>query len=311
MMKRVIAVILCLSLMLSLPALGLAGSSAAVVSNPDPKDRLHLRAQPSASAASLGKYYNGTPVTVLEYLKGGWAKVTVGEPGYALEGYMMRKYLAAGAAAAKVKSAMPEYMSTSSGWDLYRSPEEDADRDIYGYGEAVRLMGFTPDWWHVAVMRDGKIHKMGFVPAQSLKAPPTAVVCNPNPKDRLHLRMDHSTTAASLGKYYNGTKVLVLSYHVDGTWAKVRIDKTEGFMLAEYLKLSKDAGKVKNAMPTLRVTASRATLRAQASDRGASLGSFYRGASVKVWGICGAWLHVQAGGKIGYMKAAQVSKVPE
>ena len=41
-------------------------SDWATVSNPNPADRLHLRAEPSRDAASLGKYYNGTPVQVLE-----------------------------------------------------------------------------------------------------------------------------------------------------------------------------------------------------------------------------------------------------
>ena len=40
----------------------------AVVSNPDPKDRLHLRAKPKKGAQSLGKFYNGTPVQVIEKL---------------------------------------------------------------------------------------------------------------------------------------------------------------------------------------------------------------------------------------------------
>lgn len=34
----------------------------AVVSNPNPQDRLNLREQPSEAAASLGKYYNGVVV---------------------------------------------------------------------------------------------------------------------------------------------------------------------------------------------------------------------------------------------------------
>ena len=38
----------------------------AVVSNPDARDRLHLRTHPKKGAQSLGKFYNGTPVRVLE-----------------------------------------------------------------------------------------------------------------------------------------------------------------------------------------------------------------------------------------------------
>ena len=38
----------------------------AVVNNPNPADRLHLRVSPERGATSLGKFYNGTPVQVLE-----------------------------------------------------------------------------------------------------------------------------------------------------------------------------------------------------------------------------------------------------
>lgn len=34
----------------------------AAVSNPNPKDRLHLRVKPDKNADSLGKFYNGTPL---------------------------------------------------------------------------------------------------------------------------------------------------------------------------------------------------------------------------------------------------------
>ncbi len=63
----------------------------ATPNNPDPADRLNLRQAPKTSAGSLGKYYNGAPVEVLE--KGAeWCRVRVG----AAEGWMMTKYLAFG-----------------------------------------------------------------------------------------------------------------------------------------------------------------------------------------------------------------------
>ncbi len=47
------------------------------VENPDPSDRLNLREKPSSDAKSLGKFYNGTPVTVNK-ISNGWANVTIG-----------------------------------------------------------------------------------------------------------------------------------------------------------------------------------------------------------------------------------------
>lgn len=81
-------------------------SCYALVSNPNPADRLHLRAEPRKGAASLGKFYNRTPVLVLS-VEGEWAHVAVGgERG--LEGYMMTKYLVMGGDSQQVASAFEQ-----------------------------------------------------------------------------------------------------------------------------------------------------------------------------------------------------------
>ena len=54
-------------------------------------DRLHLRTAPSTDAASIGRYYSGTPVRVLAE-QGDWAKVSVA----GVQGYMLKKFLAFG-----------------------------------------------------------------------------------------------------------------------------------------------------------------------------------------------------------------------
>lgn len=78
----------------------------AAVRNPNPEDRLHLRTEPGKSGDSLGKFYNGTPLRVLEE-KGDWLRVRIGqEPG--LEGWMMRAYLAEGEALRRVEPHFPE-----------------------------------------------------------------------------------------------------------------------------------------------------------------------------------------------------------
>ena len=79
----------------------------AVVNNPDPADRLHLRAKASKSGRSLGKFYNGTPVRVLER-KGDWTRVQIGFGDSSRTGWMMTKYLAFGADMDKVHDAFPE-----------------------------------------------------------------------------------------------------------------------------------------------------------------------------------------------------------
>ena len=56
---------------------------------------------------------------------------------------------------------------------------------------------------------------------------------NPNPDDRLHLRELPKKDSRSLGKYYNGTPLQVLSR--DGEWTQVRIGQQVGYMMTKYL----------------------------------------------------------------------------
>ncbi len=319
-MKRLLALLVCLALAMSFPALGLAMNDGAVVNNPNPADRLHLRQEPSASSASLGKYYNGTPVTVLEYREDGWQKVGIGYLGdsgsgesYQRVGYMMKQFLTHvfNGAEKNVKSAMPDYMSTAGQWELYSQPDKSSAHETYGYGKQVRLMGFTGDWWHVGIVQDGDIGRTGFVPAKnSMTSSYYAAVNNPNAKDRLHLRTGSKATATSLGKYFNGVKVQVLSFHGEGLWAKVRIGGTEGYMMSKYLLFGNDVDRVKSVIPTVRLTTDKVNLRETASSNGKVLGQYALGTSVKVWGVGETWLHVEVGGKSGYMMASMLSKLP-
>ena len=116
------------------------GCAYAIVQNPNAADRLNLRAAPSRDAQSLGKYYNGVEVQILEDLNNGWVRVRIGHRGTA-EGYMMKEYLQEDGMQT-VKSAMPTYTSTSSAWELYQSRDVNGAYDMYGYGETVTLLGF-------------------------------------------------------------------------------------------------------------------------------------------------------------------------
>lgn len=108
-------------------------SGWAVVNNPDPADRLHLRAKADKSGRSLGKFYNGTPVQVLER-KGNWTRVQIGFGATARTGWMMTKYLAFGADMDEVIDAFPEL----------------GFREEYEQENKV-----SPDFWVVGVDEDG------------------------------------------------------------------------------------------------------------------------------------------------------------
>jgi len=61
----------------------------AIVNNPNQRDRLHLRAEPSRQSQSLGRFFNGTQVEWLDGELGEWLKVRIGD----IAGYMMAEYL--------------------------------------------------------------------------------------------------------------------------------------------------------------------------------------------------------------------------
>ena len=74
-----------------------------------------------------------------------------------------------------------------------------------------------------------------------------ATVNNPNPADRLHLRVQPDRGARSQGKYYNGTPVRVLGQK-DG-WTNVSIFGVEGWMLSKYLAFGDDMEQVRRVTP--------------------------------------------------------------
>ncbi|MBQ9299381.1 MAG: SH3 domain-containing protein [Clostridia bacterium] len=120
-------------------------SGWAVVNNPNPADRLNLRTQAATSADSYGKFYNGTPVRVLD-TRGDWCQVLIGKDG--LTGWMVRKYLAFDTRASAVEPAFP--------WLMVKEGYE--DQDIPGWAERTRktpsTMPQSVDWVIIGVADD-------------------------------------------------------------------------------------------------------------------------------------------------------------
>ncbi|MEG0767889.1 MAG: SH3 domain-containing protein, partial [Clostridia bacterium] len=130
-------------------------STWAVVNNPNPEDRLHLRTQPHKDAPSVGKYYNGTAVRVLGE-NGDWLHVRV----YGVEGWMMKRYLARGEAMNAVPSKGPSldfavypgalYENLQSEYPFYTLTSSD---DCYD----MQICGVAGDkWFHVWFASSGR-----------------------------------------------------------------------------------------------------------------------------------------------------------
>ncbi len=133
-------------------------SPYAVVSNPDPKDRLHLREKPDTGARSLGKFYNGTPVRVHD-VSDGWARVSFGGTP---SGFMMTKYLAFGEAMNAVESAFPELVPL----DKYSLEEKHVKLTTQPKGEGYAseltgdylIIGAYGDDDYILLLRDGRVY---------------------------------------------------------------------------------------------------------------------------------------------------------
>lgn len=122
-------------------------SNWAVVNNPNPQDRLHLRTGASTAAQSLGKYYNRTPVRIREYGKE-WCAVTV----CGLDGYMMTEYLTFGEDVSKVNYAGPwlDWKEDLPQRRLYTAPGTSADYILEEYAEDwFCILGVSGDFYHV------------------------------------------------------------------------------------------------------------------------------------------------------------------
>ena len=137
-------------------------SAYALVNNPNPGDRLHLRERADKGARSLGKFYNRTPVQVLQ--KGDtWTRVRIGLGEYSLTGYMMTKYLAfteqakAGVGCAFPQMALRDVFS-AQGVPLYRAPDAaQGEIGMFRYDRGDFLIGVVGEEWYVVLCADGSV----------------------------------------------------------------------------------------------------------------------------------------------------------
>ena len=142
----------------------------------------------------------------------------------------------------------------------------------------------------------------------------TAMVNNPDPDDRLNLRTEPSVDAPSLGKYYNGLDVTLLSPEENG-WYKVRIGTLTGYMQAKFLETDPDKmWQVQTVSIPFRVHNASGTglnLRELQSTKSKSLGLYRNGEIGYLLGVGETWCHVLIGAdEVGFMLRESLSPVP-
>lgn len=111
------------------------------ISNPDPKDRLHLRTAPDQNAKSMGKYYNGTVGTLKSFTEDGqWVQVEL----YGRTGYMMSKYVTIEGKTNHTYYGIPTVRTVRAA-KLYRSADLDGQSKEVGSGMEVDVLGLVDD----------------------------------------------------------------------------------------------------------------------------------------------------------------------
>lgn len=137
-------------------------SAYALVNNPNPEDRLHLRETADKSAQSLGKFYNRTPVQVLK--RGDtWTKVRISVGEASLTGYMMTKFLAFGREEkAALACAFPQKHMQDTYWDqgvllLDQPAPGKGDHGRYYHASGDFIIGVVGDEWYIVMRADGAV----------------------------------------------------------------------------------------------------------------------------------------------------------
>nr|MBR4279530.1 SH3 domain-containing protein [Clostridia bacterium] len=296
------------------PLVSIPAGTTAWVMNVDSGYRLNLRQEPRDLAKSEGKYYTGTPVTLTGKSESGFAQVLLA--GTVL-GWMDLRYLTTDAEA--FVPEMPVVTVKGNGAAIRSGPGTDYPRLArYASGTQVTVLGVRSDgWYHVQVedlvgyMNDTLLS--GHFPfgygmdsdnpslSNSDTDHSSVFYINTRAADsQLHLRKSASASSKSMGLFYTGTPLTVISYTRTG-WAYVRIGQTEGYMAADYFTEVQpqqygDVRFIRNNHAT------GLNLRDTPSTGGALLGFVPNNGQVTLLGeLSNGWCYVDYNGTLGYM----------
>ncbi len=284
-------------------------NSYAKVNNPNPNEKLNLRAQPVMGSAVLGSYSNGTMVRVLDYGTV-WCQVEV-DGNY---GYMMTAYLYFGTG--PVPTAVPMPTSSVVTYATVKNPvasqrlnlreRPDINSAVLGRyynGTTVKVYERGSTWCYVQVNSVYGYMMTAYL-SFSGSSSSYATVKNPVATQVLNLREGASSTSRSLGQYYNGTRVRVISYGT--TWCNVEVNGVYGYMMTRYLSFDGGTSQavVKNPLATQVLN-----LRETASSTSRSLGQYYNGTRVTILEYGTTWCRVEVNGLRGYMMTKYLQMV--
>lgn len=276
----------------------------AVVNNPNPTDRLNLRDEAKSSSNIVRKYYNGVKVEILSNVNSEWAKVRIGNA----EGYMQRKFLATGAAASNVQSAVA-FGIVDVTWPqtklaLREHPTDDSGAlGSYENGTGVEVLGVSEGWLHARVNGHmGYMRSQWVTQAENLRH----AIVSEHVIGVIALRAAPKGNAKLLGEYAASVPMVVLfSFDKADGWTRVRIGDTVGYMQASNLAFNPEPGTPPFSPEWLTVrnkgADSFAHLREKPDTKSSSVMQVFDGTQVEKLGVCGSWTHVRVDRQVGYI----------
>lgn len=301
---------------------------------------LKLREGPGTAATVLGLYKEGTAVTILQDFDYEWYKVNVDGK----TGFMMKKYLSPlGPGVTPTPKPTPTPRPTPA-------PTEDTTMYVVSAnGKGVNLrdgaskmyasIGQYPvgtkmivtakvGSWAFGLMPDGQTGYMMLqflsikdpsvtpAPAATKTPPPmtedTTLYIQTGNSGKLNLRADSKTNSTSLGKYENGTAVIVT--HREDGWAYAHVDGKTGWMMLKFLTAQVPGSTpTPKPLPTPPPATEDTPMYVQTGNTGKlnlrslkdadsdSLGMYANGTSVRVIHREDGWAYVKVDTKEGWM----------
>lgn len=210
-MKKCLVALL---LLLLLPMAAFA-ESRAVVANPHVADRLILRSEPSDKGNILGRFYTGTPITVLEK-NNDFCKVQLGS----LQGYMKTVYLAFPLRNYDFETCYFTALPNRPDAPIYNKAST-AGQVIGRANEKVYILGDINDDWRYVLSGEN----YGYMRAIHLNDTELLVRCA-YLSTRVELYSDKKLTKKTGAVYQANTQVRVVDASRNGNWAKVEITGT-------------------------------------------------------------------------------------
>lgn len=301
---------------------------------------LKLREGPGTAATVLGQYKEGTAVTILQDFDYEWYKVSVDGK----TGFMMKKYLsslAPGATPTPKPAPTPRptpvptedstmYVVSTNGKGVnLRDGASTMYASIGQYPVGTKMIVTAKvGSWAFGQMPDGQSGYMMLkflsandpsvtpAPAATKTPPPmtedTTLYIQTGNSGKLNLRADASSSSTSLGKYENGTAVVVT--HREDSWAYAHVDGKTGWMMLKFL-----TAQVPGSTPTPKPlptppaatedtqmyvqtgNTGKLNLRSLKDSESESLGKYENGTPVRVTHREDGWAYVKVDTKEGWM----------